>query len=99
VSDNSSVQEPSAVKAVLAWNPPAADQGLTPSSLINAATGAVKYTLGTWSLATWSRANGALRAGFAGQSYTCKTCAASGDSVNASLGTWNLATWTTTALN
>jgi len=100
VSDNSSLQEPNAVKAVLNWNPPSADQGLTPSNLLSAATGSVKYTLGTWSLATWSRANGALRAGYANQSYTCKTCSAtSSGTVNSSLGTWNLATWNTTSLN
>ena len=52
------------------------------------------YTLGTWSLATWSRANAQLRAGFAGSSYTCTSCAANnGDSVNSSLGTWTLGTW------
>jgi serine protease AprX len=100
VSENSSLQEPSAVKALLNWNPSEADQGLTPSSLLSAASGAVKYTLGTWSLATWSRANGALRAGFAGQSYTCKTCAAqSGGAANSSLGTWGLGTWGTASLN
>ncbi len=100
VTDNSSLQEPNAVRAVLNWNPPAADQGLTLSSLLTGAHGSVNLTLGTWSLATWSRANGALRAGFAGQSYACKTCAATGGgTVNSSLGTWNLATWNTIALN
>ncbi len=104
VSENPSLQEPNAVKAVLDWNPPVANQGLTPNKLIDA-TGNVNYTLGTWSLATWSRANGALRAGYAGSSYTCKSCSAhNGDSVNSSLGTWglgtwNLATWGTAELN
>lgn len=100
VSENSSLQEPNAIKAVLNWNPPAADQGLTPNSLLVGATGNISYKLATWSLATWSRADGALRAGFAGQSYACKTCGAkSGDTVNSSLATWNLATWNTIALN
>jgi serine protease AprX len=99
VSDNPSLQEPNAVKAVLNWNPPAADQGLTPSNLLTNGHGGVDLTLGTWSLATWSRADGALRAGY-GQSYVCKTCAATGNgTVNSSLGTWNLATWNTLALN
>jgi serine protease AprX len=94
VSENSSLQEPNAVKAVLNWNPPAADQGLTPSSLLTTHDGKIDLTLSTWSLATWSRANGALRAGYAGQSYTCKTCAANaGGSANSSLGTWGLGTW------
>ena len=95
----SAAREPDAVKAILTWNPPAANQGLTPSSLINAATGDVKYTLSTWSLATWSRANGALRAEFAGSSYTCKTCAATSQgTVNSSLSSWSLSTWTTIPL-
>jgi serine protease AprX len=99
VSDNASLQEPNAVKAVLNWNPPAADQGLTPSNLLTSGHGDVDLTLGTWSLATWSRASGALRTGYS-QSYICKTCAATGSStVNSSLGTWNLATWNTIALN
>jgi serine protease AprX len=94
VSENSSLQEPNAVKAVLNWNPPAADQGLTPSNLIDGASGNIKYTLSTWSLSTWSRANGTLRAGYAGSSYTCKSCSArNGDSVDSSLSTWNLSTW------
>jgi serine protease AprX len=99
VSQSSSLQEPSAVKAVLNWNPPVADQGLTPSSLLSGSHDGVNLTLGTWSLATWSRANGALRADY-GQSYMCKTCAAKASGVvNSSLGTWNLATWNTIALN
>jgi serine protease AprX len=100
VSDNGSLQEPSAVKAVLNWNPPMADQGLTPSTLLSTKDGKVNLTLGTWSLATWSRANGALRAGYAGESYTCKSCAPQGTGdVNSSLGTWGLGTWGTAALN
>jgi serine protease AprX len=106
VSDNPSLREPNAVKAVLNWNPTSADQGLTPSKLIDGRSGSVNYVLGTWSLATWSRANGALRAGFAaGNSYSCKSCGVdNGDSVKSSLGTWNLgtwnlATWNTAALN
>jgi serine protease AprX len=99
VTDNSSLQEPNAVKAVLNWNPPVADQGLTPSSLLNTHGGSVNLTLGTWSLATWSRANGALRAGY-GQSYVCKTCAAKASgTANSSLATWGLGTWGTAALN
>jgi serine protease AprX len=100
VSDNSSFQEPNAVKAILNWNPPVADQGLTLSSLINPGSGSVNYTLATWSLATWSRAQGALRAGYANSSYSCETCAATtGGAVNSNLATWGLATWGTAALN
>ena len=100
VSANSSLREPDAVRAVLNWNPVLANQGLTPSSLLSGAASDVKLTLGTWSLATWSRANGDLRAGFAGSSYTCKGCSATGSaSVDSSLGTWNMGTWSTVPLN
>jgi serine protease AprX len=99
VTENSSVQEPNAVKAALNWNPPVANQGLTPSNLIDAGTGNINYTLGTWSLATWSRANGALRAGFASSSWSCKNCSATASGVvNSSLGTWGLGTWNTVPL-
>jgi serine protease AprX len=92
VSENGSLQEPNAVKAALDWNPPVADQGLTPSKLIDPATGAVDLSLGTWNLATWNRATGDLRAGYANSSYNCTTCTAnSGSAVNSSLGTWGLA--------
>ncbi len=94
VSENGSVQEPNAVKAVLDWNPPLADQGLTPSKLIDAATGAVNLSLATWNLATWNRATGELRAGYTNSSYSCKTCAANGGgTASSSLATWGLATW------
>jgi serine protease AprX len=99
VSDNSSIQEPNAVKAALDWNPPQADQNLTPSNLLQGTTGNVNPQLATWSLATWSRASGLLRAGYTDQSYSCKACSAANDgTVNSSLATWNLATWTTLPL-
>jgi serine protease AprX len=102
VSDNPSIQEPNAVKAALDWNPPLADQGLTPSTLLNLRTGNVNYTWATWSFATWSRAAGLLRADYApGQSYDCTSCSAqtSGSaSLNSSLAGWNFATWTTNPL-
>jgi serine protease AprX len=102
VTENGSFQEPNAVKAVLNWNPVLADQGLTPSSLLNTATGEVNLNLATWNLATWNRASGALRAGYTNSdsSYTCKTCSATASStVNSSLATWGLSTWTTVPLN
>jgi serine protease AprX len=95
VSENSSLQEPNAVKAALNWNPAPADQGLTPSNLIEGASGNVNPTLSTWGLATWGRASGSLRAGYAGSSYSCKACSASGDGVDSSLASWGLASWGT----
>jgi serine protease AprX len=100
VNEGSSFQEPNAVKAALLWDPPVADQRLTPSSLLSPASGSVKTELGTWSLATWSRAIGDLRAGYAGSSYTCKACSAGGaGTVSPSMGTWSMGTWSTVPLN
>ncbi len=99
VSDNPSLQEPNAVKAVLDWNPPVADQGLTPSTLLTGSGGNVNYTWATWSFATWSRATGLLRAGYTGKSYDCTTCSNTpSSSVNSSVAGWNFATWTTIPL-
>jgi len=100
ISASSSLREPDAVKAVLNWNPVAADQGLTPSNLLNTTSGKIDLALPTWSLATWSRADGDLRAGFAGSSFTCTNCTAnSGGSADTSLPTWSLPTWTTLPLD
>jgi serine protease AprX len=99
VSDNPSLQEPNGVKAALNWNPPLADQGLTPNSLIDTATGDIDYSLSRWSVATWDRATGSLRARYASSSYACTTCSAqSNGRVNSSLSSWTLSSWTTTSL-
>jgi serine protease AprX len=96
VTENSSFQEPNAVKAALLWNPPVADQGLTPNTLVNAPTGKINYNLSTWSLSSWSRAKGPLRAGFALSSWSCNSCsAASGAGAAPSLGSWSLGSWST----
>ena len=83
VTENSSFQEPNAVKAALLWNPPLADQGLTPSSLINTTTGNINYNLSSWNLSSWNRAKGPLRAGYALSSWNCDNCTASGSSAGA----------------
>ncbi|MBV8218573.1 MAG: S8 family peptidase [Solirubrobacterales bacterium] len=95
VTENASFQEPNAVKAALLWNPPAADQGLTPNSLINGTTGNIDYSRSSWSRSSWSRASGPLRAGFALSSWNCKDCTATGGGATPTLGSWNLSSWTT----
>jgi serine protease AprX len=100
VTESSSFQEPNAIKAALEWNPPLADQGLTPSQLINSTTGKVSYDLSTWSLSTWSRATGPLRSTFTGSNWSCKDCQASaGGTVTPSQSTWSMSTWSTVPLN
>jgi serine protease AprX len=96
VTENSSFQEPNAVKAALVWDPPLADQGLTPSTLIDTTTGAINYSLSSWNLSSWNRAKGPLRAGFALSSWNCTDCTATGsEGASPTLGSWNLSSWTT----
>jgi serine protease AprX len=91
VTETSSFQEPNAVKAALLWNPPLADQGLTPSTLIDTATGDINYSLSSWSLSSWNRAKGPLRADYALSSWNCANCTASASGTGAAptLGSWN----------
>ncbi len=96
VTDNSSFQEPNAVKAALLWNPQAANEGLTPNNLVNAATGNIDYSLSSWSLSSWSRANGPLRAGFALSSWSCKDCTStSSPGAAPSMSSWSMSSWST----
>jgi serine protease AprX len=96
VTENTSFQEPNAVKAALLWNPPAADTGLSPSSLINSATGAINYSRSSWSLSSWSRAKGPLRAGFALSSWNCEDCKPdSSASAAPSMSSWSMSSWST----
>jgi len=96
VTESSSFKEPNAVKAALLWNPPVADQGLTPNTLVSATSGNINYNLSSWSLSSWSRAKGSLRAGFALSSWSCNSCTAtSGADASPSLGSWSLGSWST----
>jgi len=98
VTENTSFQEPNAVKSALLWNPAAADQGLTPNSLINIATGSINYSRSSWSLSSWSRAKGPLRAGFALSSWNCVDCKAdSSASAAPSMSSWSMSSWSTVA--
>ncbi len=88
------VQEPGA-KVELLPNPPAADGGLTPSSLITAASGNVDYELSSWSFSSWSVAKGSLSAGFALSSWSCAGCTGGTNAVDPSLSSWSLGSWST----
>jgi serine protease AprX len=96
VSDNSSIQIPDAMKLAWLWNPPLADQGLTPNTLIIDSSGTIDYTRSTWSRSTWSTASGSLSATFARSSWSCTcTTAASTGTTDPSRSTWSRSTWST----
>jgi serine protease AprX len=86
------LQEPSAVKAALDFNPHAANQGLTPSKLLSS-TGNIA---GNWSFSSWSVAQGGLKAPFAFASWSCASCTTqNGGDVKPTFGTWSFASWST----
>jgi hypothetical protein len=99
VAENSSFQEPNATKAALLWNPPAADQGLTPNHLINAPSGNINYGLSSWRMSSWSRAAGPLNAGFAMSSWRCMNCTATpSPTATPGMSSWSMSSWSTEPL-
>jgi serine protease AprX len=86
------IQEVSAVKAGLEFNPQPADQGLTPNSLL----GSDGNISGSWSFSSWSVAQGSLKAPFAFASWSCASCGSTDDGgVKPSYGSWSFASWST----
>jgi serine protease AprX len=71
-----------------------ANQGLTPNSLVNPATGDIDYSRSSWSRSSWSTAPDALAAGFARSSWSC-SCATSSDAVDPSRSSWSRSSWST----
>jgi serine protease AprX len=103
VRENPAFQELSAAKAGMDGNPQAANQRLTPSTLLGA-DGNVTYSMGSWSMGSWSMgswstAQGSLSAPFAMGSWSCASCTgSSSDGVNSSMGSWSSAGWSTLPL-
>jgi serine protease AprX len=86
------LQEPSAVKVALDFNPRPANQGVTPSKLLSS-TGNI---VGDWSFSSWSVAQGGLKAPFAFASWSCASCGTrSDDDVKPTYGSWSFASWST----
>jgi serine protease AprX len=92
---SNSLPEVNAVKAALMWNAPAADQGLTPNSLIADANGNIDYTRSSWSRSSWSTASGALSAAFARSSWSCTCSTTSAGAVDPSRSSWSRSSWST----
>jgi serine protease AprX len=90
-----SLPEDNAIKVALDWNPPPADQGLTPNNLITDSGGNINYNLSSWSLSSWSTATGSLAASFARSSWSCNCTSDSSGSADPSLSSWSLSSWST----
>jgi serine protease AprX len=85
------------VNAGAALNPtpgPTANAGLTPNTLVDAATGSIDYSRSSWSRSSWSTAPDALAAGFARSSWSCD-CATASDAVDPSRSSWSRSSWST----
>jgi serine protease AprX len=80
------------------WGERVSNQGLTPSTLLDPATGQIDYSRAGWSRAGWSDAVDALRAGWsrAGWSWTCACVPTADDNAAAADPTragWSRAGW------
>ncbi|MBV8431907.1 MAG: S8 family peptidase [Solirubrobacterales bacterium] len=95
ISDNSQIQIPDAMKLAWLWNPPVADQGLTPNTLISDANGDIDYSRSSWSRSSWSTASGSLSAGFARSSWSCNCSPTSTGSVDPSRSSLSSSSWST----
>jgi serine protease AprX len=95
ISDSSSFQEPDAMKLARVWNPPLADQGLTPNTLIADSAGDIDYTRSSWSRSSWSVATGSLSADFARSSWSCNCSLTSTGAVDPSRSSWSTDSWST----
>jgi serine protease AprX len=94
-SSNPGFQEPDGAKLFPMWLAPRADQGLTPSSLLDASTGDIDYTRSSWSRSSWSTATGTLSAGFARSSWSCTCSVTSSGTVDPSRSSWSRSSWST----
>ena len=87
--------EVAAVAADRDYDAPLADQGLTPNTLIDPATGDVDPTSASWSSASWSTATAPQSASWSSASWSCLTCSSSaGASVDPTSASWSSVGWT-----
>ncbi len=94
ISSNPNFQEPDAMKLATLWNPPLADQNLTPNTLITDGQGDINYGTSSWSQSSWSTATGALAADFAQSSWSC-VCGGPSGTVGTSTSSWSTSSWST----
>ncbi len=90
-----SLPEVNAYKVGTLSNPPLANQGLTPNTLIADASGNIDYSRSSWSRSSWSTATGALGAAFARSSWSCNCSTTSTGTVDPSRSSWSRSSWST----
>src|SRR6185436_12786007 len=73
-----------------------ANQGLTPNTLVDAATGDIDYTRSSWSRSSWSSAGDGLTADFARSSWSRSSWSStSSDDVDVARSSWSRSSWST----
>jgi subtilisin family serine protease len=70
-----------------------ANQGLTPSNLIDPATGDVSLERSSWRRSSWSQAPGNLTAGWARSSWSCNCSEDASGNVDATRSSWRRSSW------
>ena len=77
------------------WQPRAANAGVIPNELIDAATGEIDYTRSSWSRSSWSTATGGLSAVWARSSWSCVCATADSADVDPTRSSWSRSSWST----
>ena len=67
--------------------------GLTPSTLLDPATGDIDYTRASWSRASWSTAADPLRASWSRASWSCACSLTPTGEIDPARATWSRASW------
>jgi serine protease AprX len=73
-----------------------ANQGLTPNTLVDSATGAIDYTRATWRVADWDSASELLTAAWSRATWRCTCSVTTTGDVDPTRATWRRATWRST---
>jgi serine protease AprX len=74
---------------------PSANQGLTPSTLIDPATGGIDYLRSSWSRSSWSGASSDLTAGWARSSWSCTCSMTDSGEIDPARSSWSRSSWST----
>ena len=76
----------------------AANQGLTPNTLVDAATGEIDYTRSSWSRSSWSDAGELLRSSWSRSSWSRSSWSSENpatDAVDPTRSSWSRSSWST----
>jgi serine protease AprX len=79
----------------LTGTPASANRGLTPSTLIDTATGDIDYTRSSWSKSRWSTATSNLRSSWSRSSWSCNCSTTSSGTIDPTRSRWSRSSWST----